>query len=273
MVRQQGPANALFDSLLTSGPRPKGLQQVAHGPGVIDQAIQAVRGYLPTGWGGTKPVDAQAQGIQTSDFSEGEKITSENEGYSAIPYIDSEGYWTVGYGELVLKNKKPFKASAADIKKWGGKKSGQSPALEIVQQRFTGSLTKYLEKSANHHKEKFRTNYAKYRAVAKKAVGSAKWKDLSSAWQNELSDLAYQLGEPRFRKFEKMLKALKDNRMEDAEYEFLSSTRAIKQTPRRAYQGFQRIRGEPTSSDIRTNAQAREYVLDALSAYGRNNAH
>jgi len=253
-------------------------QQALAPPGLLDRVLElgsgivsSARDYLS---GDTSEVPRTAD---TSDFSKGERITSTNEGYSATPYIDSEGFWTVGYGELVLKNKKPFKASDADIKKWGGKRSGQPPPPDIIKQRFTGLLARYLGKSKKDHRETFRTNYTKYRTIAKKAVGLTKWKDLSDAWQNELSDLAYQLGKTRFLKFDKMLKALKEagphnNRMEDAEYEFLSSIRAIEQTPRRAYHGFQRIREESPSSQIRTNAQAKEFVLDALSAYRRNNA-
>jgi GH24 family phage-related lysozyme (muramidase) len=192
------------------------------------------------------PVGAPV-GLHENPLTMGQDLTINEEGYEETPYIDSEGYWTVGYGELIYKGGKRFKASTGDIKAW--RKS--TKRADVVKKVFKvgGSLyKKYVGKSESHHKRVFIINHEKAQRKAKNVVGKLTWDKLSAEWHDVLTDLTYQVGSGSqrtnrggLRNFTGMLKALRSGSSANAAYELTDSIRGKEQAPARAHRALQHL--------------------------------
>jgi len=189
----------------------------------------------------------------TKKLTQGQILTKTEEGYRSQPYIDSEGYWTVGYGELIFKRGRKFRASSEDLKAWGRRKTdkGKKQWNARVKTVFAGTnnpLTKkYYNVKESEHLKRFLKNYAKANKQAKKIVGKRAWNKMSSKWKDVVTDLTYQTGPGAegstegLRGFKDMLSALREETpdVDKAAIALTASKRGEEQTPARAHRALQ----------------------------------
>ncbi len=132
-----------------------------------------------------------------------------HEGYRRIPYQDTLGYWTVGFGHLVH-----------DIK------------LDAVANYQTlGNLLNWISDPINHEAW-LRSDLLEAESDARGYIGEG-WDKLSDVRKEVLTELAFQLGGKRLRGFVQMREAIISGRWMRAHDELLDSQLA-KQTPGRA---------------------------------------
>jgi len=139
-----------------------------------------------------------------------------HEGYRQLPYQDSLGYFTVGFGHLVH-----------DIK------------LDAVANYQTlGNLLKWISDPVNHEAW-LRSDLLEAEADARGYVGES-WDKLSDIRKETLTELAFQLGSQRLGGFVKMREAIVSGRWMRAHDELLDSKLA-EQTPKRAKELARRL--------------------------------
>lgn len=131
-------------------------------------------------------------------------LLEEEEGFRAKPYLCSEGYPTVGYGQRIGAKNQPLSAYQFCLPK------------PVGQAWLTFNIELLIDAVATHPH----------------GIASA-FATCNLARQTILISMAYQLGVDGLAEFKNMLAAIKDERWQDAETHALDSLWA-KQTPARA---------------------------------------
>lgn len=125
------------------------------------------------------------------------KLLEFEEGFSSTPYIDTEGYPTIGYGTKIGTKNAPIEQYTFTVSKEVGKL--------LIKDHLKG-CEKYLSTKMLCH-----TNKARYTI---------------------LLSMCYQLGEAGLDGFKKMWKAIEEGAWEEASKQALDS-KAARQTPNR----------------------------------------
>ncbi len=164
------------------------------------------------------PINSQAQTLQKPEKigMEAGQYTMHNEGFKGMPYIDTTGNKTVGYG---------FKMD--------GDASAYIPK-DVKEGR------RALTKSEAH--EIFNKIYPKAIARAEKFAGN-KWSSLSPNQQKVLVDMSYQMS-GKLNGFHKFQSAIQGGHFNTAAREILNSKYGRKDAPNRAKQNAILIQGE-----------------------------
>lgn len=137
----------------------------------------------------------------------------EREGYKQIPYRDSKGFWTCGYGHLLEDDLIIDHVDAPNIATVG-------ELLDVIRDPFVHE--RWLEDDID-----IATRDAD-QLIAELNV------DLHPIRREVLIEMAFQLGLTKLRKFRKMLSAISNQRWDDAAAEMLDSKWARDDTPARA---------------------------------------
>lgn len=137
------------------------------------------------------------------------------EGFRPRPYLDSEGFWTVGYGTKIGW---ADMVNALDVMKM----NGEQPPLFDKKLLMVMSI------------ERVKVDYAKLKP-------QSFFCDLNKERQAVLLSMVYQLGYAGLMGFERMRKALKRGEFNEAAKEALDSKWA-RQTPARALRAANAIR-------------------------------
>lgn len=120
-----------------------------------------------------------------------------NEGCRLEAYLDTEGVWTIGFGQTGPKVVPGLKITMAEA--------------EVM-----------LERSANIARD-----------AAMRVIGLETWEKLSEPRRLVLSDMAYQMGEGGLAAFVRTLRAIREERFSDAAI-LMGQSLWAKQTPNRA---------------------------------------
>ncbi|MGY6036632.1 glycoside hydrolase family protein [Aeromonas sp. AE23HZ002T15] len=153
-----------------------------------------------------------------------------DEGYKLVMYRDTEGYWTVGIGHLIVRDNTISKVRAIEILS----KELLSPIAP--DGRITASEASYL--------------FAKDLAAVKKGIESASfyavYKQLCPVRQSSIQNMCFQLGIAGVAKFKKMWAAIDAGNLNEAYRQGLDST-WFKQTPNRAKRVMETLRTGSTA--------------------------
>jgi len=131
-----------------------------------------------------------------------------HEGYKAVPYQDSLGFWTVGWGHYIHDMSLTEFDNAGHV-------------MEIV-----------LDPEV--HAAWFEIDLGEALRAAERFAGPA-WDQLRESRKGVITEMAFQLGEPKLEMFVKFQAAVVGGDFELARCEMLDSLWASKQTPRRAH--------------------------------------
>jgi len=144
------------------------------------------------------------------------KSIKDHEGYRALPYKDSLGFWTIAWGHLLEDDLMP-----SDI-----------TTIGALLDRITDSATHegWLEDDVDNAHE-----------LAMRWLGFM-WNDLGEVRKEVVTEMAYQLG-TRLTKFNKFRAAIADHDWGTAANEMLDSLWHT-QTPKRAQELARRFRSE-----------------------------
>lgn len=126
-----------------------------------------------------------------------EEYLKYNEGCRLRSYLDTEGVWTIGFGQT-------------------GPKIVEGMTITLAEAEAM------LERSANLARD-----------AAMRVIGLETWSKLSEPRRLVLCDMAYQMGEGGLAAFVRTLKAIREGRYSDAAI-FMKQSLWAKQTPNRA---------------------------------------
>lgn len=150
----------------------------------------------------------QASGGALMDLDRLSQRIKSHEGYRTVPYRDSLGFWTVGWGHYI------HDMDLDDFDNVG-------QVMEIV-----------LDPEV--HVAWFENDLAEALLAAEEFAGPA-WDQLRESRKGVITEMAFQLGEPKLEKFVKFQAAVLNGDFETARVEMLDSRWARKHTPRRAH--------------------------------------
>lgn len=134
-----------------------------------------------------------------------------HEGYRELPYRDSLGKWTVGYGHLIH----------------------EAQLSALVNHRTVGNLLDFLS-DPERHELWLSEDLIAAESDARRFIGD-KWGKLSDVRREVITEMAFQLGADRLGGFQNFRAAVIEGRWVRAKAEMLDS-RWEKQTPRRAHE-------------------------------------
>jgi lysozyme len=149
-----------------------------------------------------------------------------DEGFRSKVYKDSIGLATIGYGFNLAD-----KSNRAVLKKHLGNKYDFDKLRRGWQSISRVDAETLLRGIVNDMVKKLRNQ-----------VFPHSWNKFNSETQNVLTNMAYQLGIPRLKKFKKMIKGLRNEDYQTAAKEMLDSRWARSNSPSRAQRLYQRMK-------------------------------
>ena len=163
------------------------------------------------------------------------KELKKQEGYRAVPYKDTQGFWTIGYGHNLLGRSFDHHENAVLF-----------PSTKTIQVPITPvQYVQYWEKNP------LTTEQAEYileqdilivKHTALK-IYKGLWEKFDKNRQVAILDLLFNLGEYRYKKFKRHIKATKALDWEKSAAEILNS-KAARQDPNRYEEIAKQLKGE-----------------------------